>query len=388
MALYSDIASAPATPFYHYDMELLEMTLAAASAHAKPHAYQIHYALKANVEPEILRKISSLGFGADCVSGWEITSAIENGFHPRSIVYAGVGKTDAEIRTAMDNEIFCFNCESLEEIEVINQIAASMNRKVTIALRINPAVEPETHKYIATGQSESKFGISYREIRQMIRKMNELTSIEIAGLHFHIGSSIINMRNFEELSIKATRINEWFLNQGFAIKHLNMGGGLGINYANPDAEPIPDFENYFNTFAKNLRVRDGQTVHFELGRALVGQCGELITRVLYTKTTASGEQFLIVDAGMTELIRPALYSASHKIENLTAQHEKRPNRPVRYYIGGPICESSDIFAYDIEFPLSARGDLLSIRSTGAYGSVMSSSYNLRPRAPRYFSDNR
>lgn len=386
MALYKNVPNAPATPFYHYDMELLDRTLRACSAAATQRNYTIHYALKANVEPEILRKISSMGFGADCVSGWEIAAAIKYGFSPKSIVYAGVGKTDSEIRTALDTKIFAFNCESLEEIEVINEIARAMRRRAVIALRINPSVEPDTHKYISTGQSESKFGISYREIRQMIRKMDELDSISIEGLHFHIGSGIVNFSNFEQLAIKASRINEWFLEQGFQIKHLNMGGGLGINYFDPDAELIPDFEGYFNAFSNNLKVREGQCVHFELGRSLVGQCGELITRVLYNKTTASGEQFLIVDAGMTELIRPALYDAKHKIENLTAQYEQRRHRLVRYYVGGPICESSDIFAYDIEFPLSGRGDLLAIRSAGAYGKVMSSAYNLRPTVKSYFTE--
>lgn len=368
-------------------MELLDRTIDACRAEAAARNYIIHYAIKANDEPEILQKIAATGLGADCVSGWEVTSAIENGFAPQKIVFAGVGKTDAEIRTALEAGIFSFNCESLEEIEVINSIARSMRCRAAIALRINPAVEPQTHKYIATGQSESKFGISYREIRQMIRKMAELEAVKVVGLHFHIGSNIINISNFEQLATKASRINDWFIAQGFDIRHLNMGGGLGINYLNPDAELIPDFASYFDAFSRNLTVREGQTVHFELGRSIVGQCGELITRVLFTKTTASGEQFLIVDAGMTELIRPALYSAKHKIENLSAQYEKRTYRPTRYYIGGPICESSDIFAYDIEFPLSGRGDLLSIRSAGAYGSVMSSAYNLRPRAPKYFSTN-
>ncbi len=386
MAIYNKVADAPKTPFYYYDLGSLQSTLNCCLEEAVKYNYQVHYALKANVEKPILAKISACGMGADCVSGWEVQAAIDNGFHTSKIVFAGVGKSDDEIEFAIKNKIFCFNCESLEEIEVINNSAKKMGSVVTIALRINPSVEPDTHKYIATGQSESKFGISYPEIKQTLDKITELKNIEIKGLHFHIGSGIVNLANFKELALKVNDINDWFLSRGVEIEHLNMGGGLGINYNDPDSEPIVDFKGYFSTFAQNLKPKANQSVHFELGRSIVAQCGELLTRVLFSKTTASGEKFLIVDAGMTELIRPALYSAKHKIENISAKVDNRDNNIERYYIGGPICESSDIFAYDIEFPLSKRGDLLAIRSTGAYGSIMSSHYNLRPTAPAYFSE--
>lgn len=384
MALLKDVSNAPATPFYYYDMELLERTLKECKSAAGKYDYRVHYALKANVEQPILAMIAGMGFGADCVSGWEVEAALENGFKAEDVVFAGVGKSDKEIERSIEAGIFCFNCESLEEIEVINSIAKEMGKVVSIALRINPDVEPDTHKYIATGQSTSKFGISYPEVKVALQRLEELNSVRIVGLHFHIGSSILNMNNFKELALKVNEINEWFLSKGVKLEHLNMGGGLGIDYKDPDAGLVADFKAYFDVFAENLKPEAGQTVHFELGRSLVAQCGDLVTKVLYNKSTASGEKFLIVDAGMTELIRPALYSASHKIENISAEGEARAKE--RYYIGGPICESSDVFAHDIEFVASKRGDYLAIRSVGAYGSIMSSGYNLRPRAISYFSN--
>lgn len=374
----------PSTPFYYYDLDLLRRTLKTATDEARKYGYHIHYAMKANVEPRILREIREAGLGADCVSGYEVKCAVKNGFAPEKIVFAGVGKSDREIEYAIEAGIFAFNCESLQELEVVNELAARQDKRVNVALRINPNVQPETHRYISTGQSESKFGISYTEVDEALGKLHSLSHIRIVGLHFHIGSQIRNMESFAELAVRVNEIAAWFASKGVELKHLNMGGGLGIDYQDPDAEPIPDFAGYFRTFHENLRVAPGQTIHFELGRSIVAQCGELITRVLYTKTTAGGANFAITDAGMTELIRPALYSAHHRIENLTAMTEGRAMG--LYSIAGPICESSDVFARDIEFPESRRGDVLSIRSTGAYGSIMASNYNMRPIAPSLFSD--
>ncbi|WP_071135216.1 diaminopimelate decarboxylase [Millionella massiliensis] len=377
----------PPTPFYYYDLDLLRQTLETAQREAARYGYHIHYAMKANVEPRILHEIQQAGLGADCVSGYEVRCAVENGFSPDKIVFAGVGKSDHEIEYAIQAGIFAFNCESLQELEVINELAAAQGKTVSIALRINPNVQPDTHKYISTGQSESKFGISYTEIDTALAKLHQLDHIRIVGLHFHIGSQIRKMESFAELAGRVNEIAAWFASKGVELKHLNMGGGLGIDYQDPDAEPIPDFAGYFRTFHEHLNVAEGQTVHFELGRSIVAQCGELITRVLYTKTTAGGANFAITDAGMTELIRPALYSAHHKIENLTAAVAAPGSRPMgTYSIAGPICESSDIFARDIDFPASQRGDVLTLRSTGAYGSIMASNYNMRPIAPSHFSD--
>ncbi|MEG2478659.1 MAG: diaminopimelate decarboxylase [Mucinivorans sp.] len=371
----------PPTPFYYYDMELLEQTLGRAQAASERYGYRLHYAMKANVEPRILKSIARHGMGADCVSGWEVEAALKGGFPASKIVFAGVGKSDSEMVYALEKEIFCFNCESLEELQVLSCLAAKHGVVARVALRINPDVEPQTHKYISTGHGASKFGIAYNEVEKFMAARSHFTNIKVVGLHFHIGSQIVKLEYFEQLAQKAASLCRWFEQRGLPIEHLNMGGGLGINYQNPDSELIPDFEGYMACFARHLP--QDKTIHFELGRSLVAQCGELLTRVLYTKNTVSGDRFIIVDAGLTELIRPALYAAHHHIENLSGQGRTME----RYYIGGPICESSDIFAHDIEFPLSHRGDLLTIRSTGAYGSIMSSHYNCRPLAATYFSDN-
>ena len=370
------------TPYYNYDISLLRRTLDACLNEAYRYGYQVHYALKANVEPVILREISSRGFGADCVSGWEVQAAVENGFAPAKVVFAGVGKSDDEINYALEQDIFAFNCESLQELEVINELAKVKDKVATIALRINPDVNPDTHRYIATGQKESKFGISYTEVNEALDKLQALSNLRVAGIHFHIGSQILDMSSFAELAHRAGEISDWFFERGVAIEHLNMGGGLGVDYLEPEKNPIPDFAAYFKVFDDNLRLRPSQKVHFELGRSLVAQCCELRTKVLITKRTGGGANFIIVDAGMTELIRPALYQAHHKVVNLSAEGECRPAE--RYYIGGPICESSDIFARDIEFPHTERGDILAIKSVGAYGSTMASNYNMRPLAKAVF----
>lgn len=382
--MYKAHDDTPQTPFYHYDIALLRQTLTNCQAEAQKHDYHVHYALKANVEPRILQEIQRAGFGADCVSGWEVQAAIEQGFAPSKIVFAGVGKSDTEIVYALEQNIFAFNCESLQELQVINDLAAQQGKVATIALRINPDIAPDTHKYIATGQGESKFGISYTEIDRAIESINQLANLRIVGLHFHIGSQIINLESFRELAQKAGTISDWFFERGIEIEHLNMGGGLGIDYFEPETNSIVDFEAYFSIFAENLKLRKGQQVHFELGRSLVAQCGELITRVLYTKETSATVRYIIVDAGFTELIRPALYGAHHKIVNISAESSSPLTE--RYYIGGPICESSDIFARDLEFPHTERGDLLSIRSAGAYGSIMASHYNMRPTVESYYSE--
>ncbi len=377
-------ATVPPTPFYYYDLDLLRRTLGVATEEANRYGYHIHYAMKANVERPILEEIRRAGLGADCVSGYEVRCAVENGFAPEKIVFAGVGKSDGEIEYAIEQGIFAFNCESLQELEVIDGLAKAQGRRVNVALRINPDVRPETHRYISTGQAESKFGISYTEVDEALERLNELPHIRIVGLHFHIGSQIRNLESFAELAERVNEIARWFEERGVTLRHLNMGGGLGIDYEGPDEEPIPDFAGYFRTFHDHLKVREDQTVHFELGRSIVAQCGELITRVLFTKTTAGGARFAIVDAGMTELIRPALYHAHHRIENLTAEAEKEKRAMGVYSIAGPICESSDVFAREIEFPESRRGDVLALRSTGAYGSIMASNYNMRPIAPSFF----
>jgi diaminopimelate decarboxylase len=360
-----------ATPFYCYNLGLLRETLKVAKAAAGN--YHVHYALKANSDVKILEEIRTAGFGADCVSGNEVKRAIECGFTPSSVAFAGVGKSDAEIRYALQSDIFCFNCESLPEMEVINQIAGSMTKKARVALRINPNVHANTHHYITTGLEENKFGISIHELPQVIDALKELPHLQLIGIHFHVGSQIMDLNVFRSLCTRVNEIQEWFASRRITLKVINVGGGLGVNYHEPDANRIVDFETYFGVFRKFLEVRPGQEVHFELGRALVAQCGTLMSRVLYVKKGVQ-TNFAILDAGMTELIRPALYQAYHKIENLTPS----PGATLaRYDVVGPVCESSDCFGKAIDLAEVKRGDLIAIRTAGAYGEVMASHYNLR-----------
>jgi len=365
------------TPFYYYDMDMLDMILKLIRKEADRYGFKIHYALKSNANEKILNKISSSGLGADCVSGNEILMALRSGFHAEDIVFAGVGKTDEEIITGINNNIFCFNVESIEEMEVIDKLSSASNYTSRIALRINPNIEAFTHKYITTGIEETKFGINIWELDNVINKLNSLNNIDLIGLHFHIGSQIKRMNAFKSLCTRVNEIQNWFENRNITVDHINVGGGLGINYDEPDE--IPDFEEYFSIFNDLLELRRGQTVHFEPGRSVTGQAGSLITRVLYIKN-GSQTNFAIVDAGMTDLIRPALYQAHHKIENISSD-----KAPEKYNVVGPICESSDSFGKYIELPLTKRGDLLAIRSAGAYGEVMTSNYNLRDKAPAVFS---
>jgi diaminopimelate decarboxylase len=379
--LISELASTP-TPFWLYDVDLLRATLDEVVTEAARYGYQVHYALKANFNRRILSLVAEYGLGADCVSGGEVQAAIDAGIPASKIVFAGVAKSDEEIALGLSRGIFSFNCESLQEMEVINAIAGDMGRKAHIALRINPDIDPHTHKYISTGKAENKFGIPYADVDGAIGMLGNLSNIEITGLHFHVGSQIRHMKVFANLCLRINELQEWFAGRGLTASHINVGGGLGINYDDPASEPIPDFKGYFAVFDSHLKLLPGQTLHFEPGRSVVGQCGELVTRVLYNKVTPGGKRIALVDAGMTELIRPALYQARHCIENLTSAETQQET----YTIAGPICESSDIFADGVSLPLARRGDLLAILSAGAYGRVMSSNYNLRGFAPEIFTD--
>lgn len=374
------------TPFYYYDLSILEKTLELASAESKKYGFEVHYALKANVRQEILERVRKSGFGADCVSGNEVKLALENGFPKEKIVFAGVGKSDEEIRFALSRDIFCFNCESRQELEVIQQLAKEAGKKARIALRINPNVNANTHKYITTGLEENKFGINLWELEEVVKQVMSSDALELIGIHFHIGSQITDLQPFRSLCMRVNEIQEWFVSHRIALKHINVGGGLGINYHEPDKEAIPDFAAFFMIFNEFLVVRPGQQVHFELGRAFVAQCGNLISRVLYIKNGIN-TNFAILDAGMTELIRPALYQSYHQIQNLmTSGRGPQPADLFRYDVVGPICESSDCFGKAVMLPETKRGDLIAIRSAGAYGEVMASRYNSRDIVQAYFSE--
>ncbi|MBR6981583.1 MAG: diaminopimelate decarboxylase [Prevotella sp.] len=370
------------TPFYYYDTDLLRTTLRAIQTEtAKHEGFQVHYAIKANANPKVLNVIAQAGLGADCVSGGEIKACLAAGFPARKIVYAGVGKADWEINLGLDKGIFCFNVESLAELEIINELAGLRGKKARVAFRINPDIGAHTHSKITTGLAENKFGIAMRDMESVIEICGSMSNVEFIGLHFHIGSQILNMGDFAALCNRINDLQKQLDLSNIRVTDINVGGGLGIEYTHPDRVPIPDFKGYFDTYARLLKLRPGQTLHFELGRAIVAQCGTLVTRTLYVKQGAT-KQFAIVDAGMSDLIRPALYQAFHKIENISSDGPSQT-----YDVVGPICESSDVFGKSVDMNLTRRGDLVAIRSAGAYGETMASHYNCRELPKGYITED-
>lgn len=369
------------TPFYYYDTNTLRETLSCVNNEAKKYGnYHVHYAVKANANHKLLTIIRENGLGADCVSGGEIRAAIQAGFPASKIVFAGVGKADWEINLGLDYNIFCFNVESIPELEVINELAGAKGKTASVAFRINPNVGAHTHANITTGLKENKFGINLEDLDAVLDLAAQLPNIKVVGIHFHIGSQILDMGDFVSLCNRINEIQEHMYSRHTILEHINVGGGLGIDYQHPNRQAIPDFAEYFKTFHKHLKLRPSQTVHFELGRSITGQCGSLISKVLYVKQGAN-KQFAILDAGMTDLIRPALYQAYHKIENITSEE------PVeKYDVVGPICESSDVFAKAVDLNKVKRGDLIALRSAGAYGEIMASGYNCRKLPQGYTSD--
>ena len=360
------------TPFYYYDMDVLHATLADISRHTAGFPYHVHYALKANCNPFIVKEIAKYGLGADLVSGGELKAALEAGFKPQDMNFSGVGKTDWEIRMGLSYDIGSFNVESVPELEVINQLADEMDKTAHIALRINPDIDAHTHKYITTGTADNKFGINIEKLESVIEHALRLPNIHLCGLHFHIGSQITEIQPYFMLCETVNELLDHYEERGVHFEMINVGGGLGIDYYHPDSHPLPDFEQYFNTFKQHLKLRPNQQLHFELGRSIVASCGSLISRVTFVKENRD-KQFVILDAGMTDLIRPALYEAHHEIQNLTS----RETEQATYDVVGPVCESTDVFAHDRVLPVTRRGDLIAIRSAGAYGESMASTYNMR-----------
>ncbi len=369
------------TPFYYYDTTVLRDTLSCIRKEAGKYAhFCVHYAIKANANPKILGIIREGGLGADCVSGGEIRAAIRAGFPADKIVYAGVGKTDKEINLGLDYGIFCFNVESAPELEVINELAAAKGQTARVAFRINPNVGAHTHANITTGLAENKFGIRMEDMDRMIDRASSLPHVKFTGLHFHIGSQILDMGDFVALCNRVNELQEKLFARQIIVEHINVGGGLGIDYMHPNRQPIPDFAAYFATYHKHLRLHPDQTLHFELGRAVVGQCGSLISRVTFVKQGVN-KQFAILDAGFPDLIRPALYQAYHKIENITSEEPTET-----YDVVGPICESSDVFGKAIDLNKVHRGDFFALRSAGAYGEIMASGYNCRELPKGFLSE--
>ncbi|SDF43827.1 diaminopimelate decarboxylase [Bacteroidales bacterium KHT7] len=370
------------TPFYYYDTKVLRETLDTIKKEiGKYENYSLHYAVKANANGKVLSIINQFGFGADCVSGGEIKAALNAGFPADKIVYAGVGKSDWEINLGLEKGIFCFNVESIPELEIINELAEKQGKVARVAFRINPNVGAHTHANITTGLAENKFGIAMEDMEKVIEIAKGMKNIQWIGLHFHIGSQILDMSDFVALCNRINELQTRLEHNGITVEHINVGGGLGIDYENPNKAPIPTFAEYFECYHKHLNLRSNQHLHFELGRAVVGQCGSLITKTLYVKQ-GSVKQFCIVDAGMTDLIRPALYQAYHKIENISSDE---PNET--YDVVGPICESSDVFAKAIDINKAHRGDLIALRSAGAYGEIMASGYNCRALPKGYITED-
>lgn len=364
------------TPFYYYDRNLLQQTLDTINREASKYpAFRVHYAVKANVDPTVLSIIRQSGLGCDCVSGGEVETCLKAGFPASKVVFAGVGKADWEINLALEAGISCFNVESIPELEVINELAAAKDKVARVAIRVNPNVDAHTHKYITTGLSENKFGISMEMLDDVIDVASQLSNIKVIGLHFHIGSQLLELEPFAMLCERINSLQHHMEIRGIKLQSINVGGGLGCDYVHPDENPIPDFGAFFANYAEHIELRPGQELHFELGRSVVCQCGSLISKVLYVKEGLN-KKFVILDAGMSDLIRPALYQAHHNIENITAQKAGITETDT-YDVVGPICESSDCFGTDEVLPKTKRGDLVALRSAGAYGQIMASMYNCR-----------
>ncbi len=369
------------TPFYYYDMALLDATIKAIKKETKDDPYVVHYAVKANGNPGILKAIAAHGLGVDLVSGGEITASLSAGFDPNKMVYSGVGKTDREIIQGLEAGIYSFNVESIPELMVINELAQQRGLVAPVSIRVNPDIDAHTHRYITTGTAEDKFGINIEMLAHAVQTAKNLPAIHLRGLHFHVGSQITSMKPFAMLCESVNTLLDYFDRHDISFEMINVGGGLGVDYDMPDVNRIPDFQHFFDTFRRNLKLREGQELHFELGRSIVAQCGSLIARVVYVKENRN-KKFVILDAGMTDLIRPALYEAHHVIQNLTSQDTASDT----YDVVGPICESSDVFGKDERLPVSHRGDIFALRSAGAYGESMASQYNMRRLPGTYFDD--
>lgn len=364
-------------PFYRYDMNLLNATLSNAQQAAKLYNCEMYYALKANNENEILRAIQKHGLGVDCVTGQEIEHALRNGWNRNQIVFAGSGKTYREIEYAIREQIRVIHCESPEEWDVIKRIQKNYPESATrVALRINPDVQVNTHAKISTGERHHKFGMPFHDALSIIEK-----DPSIIGFHVHVGSQVLEMHFFESLS---KRMREFIdlLPSSFHLEYLNLGGGLGIDYAQPDRNPIPDFYSWMKSLRKFLPFEVIEKISLEPGRSIVGQCGVLVGQVQYVKNV-NFHPLAILDIGMTEILRPALYGARHKI---TVQNDEFITS--QYTVSGPSCESSDTFGAAYELPILSRGDLVTVHSCGAYGSSMQLRYNLRNTIPSKYVNSR
>jgi len=367
------IAQATGTPVYVYSHRTLVGHLRKIQAAFGAIRPLICFSVKANANLAILRLLVRRGAGLDVVSGGELFKARQAGCPPSRIVFASVGKTVEEIREALRLGIFCFNVESVAELEAIDQIGRRMGRTARVALRLNPDVDAHTHRHITTGTAESKFGIDTRTTLKLLRHAEAFPGVRIIGLHLHIGSQITEARPFVEAIRRAAAVIEQGRRSGVGLAWLNLGGGLGIIYKDERPQTPKAFASVILPWLKRLRVR----LILEPGRFIVGNAGVLLTEVLYVKQ-AAGRRFAVVDAGMNDLIRPALYGAYHEVVPATAA-QTVPNGALRYDVVGPICESADVLARNRPLGVVVQGQLLAVLGAGAYGSTMSSNYNGRLR---------
>lgn len=368
------IAQVVGTPFYLYSYTAIRQQYLALEQALQPTPHLICFAMKACSNQAILKIFIREGAGLDILTGGELYRALAAGADPHRLVYAGVGKSNAEIAEALRSDVLLLNVESRQELEAIDAIAAGLGKKARVALRVNPDVDPNTHPYVATGLKQAKFGIEMVQARELARMRADLPHIEIIGLHCHIGSQITRLGPLVETATRVTGLAQELQAGGLDIRYLDLGGGLGIPYQEEQPPALPDYAEAMRQVVAPL----GCTLILEPGRALVGNAGALVTRVLYTKQNAA-RQFVVVDAGMNDLIRPSLYGAYHAI--LPVEETRAGTGPVVVDVVGPVCESGDFLARDRALPPAHPGDLLAVMSAGAYGSSMASNYNSRPLIP-------
>ena len=377
-----ELAQRFGTPLYVYSHQALKTALENWMRGIAGTNHRVFYAMKANSNLALLKFFHDSGTGFDIVSRGELQRALMAGAKGNDIVYSGVGKSREDIRAALRADIGCFNVESIPELDRINEVALEEKRMAPVSVRVNPDVDAKTHPYISTGLKNNKFGVSYDQTVALYQRAATLPGIRISGIDMHIGSQITELEPFVHAADKIFDIVDALAQNGIMLDHLDFGGGLGVRYTD---ETPPSAETLVKAVSRKAAERGfaDLPIYFEPGRSLVAQCGSLITRVLYVKYGVN-KTFLITDAGMNDLIRPALYGAYHKVENLSAS--ARDCGMKTYDVVGPVCESSDVWGEDRPLPESVRGDLLAIRSAGAYGQVMASRYNLRDFAPSVYLD--
>jgi diaminopimelate decarboxylase len=372
------IASAEGTPVYVYSAAALRERYRAIDSAFGDYPHQLHYALKANSTLAIVRVLRDLGSAVDANSVWEIEVARTAGFDPAHIVFTGVGKSPAELERAVALGLKAINVESAGELARLEAIASRLGRTARVAVRVNPDIDARSHPHISTGLKINKFGVPLDAARELLGTLRTRPSLALVAIHVHVGSQITSLEPLRRAAALAADVSVELRQQGFPLEYVDLGGGLGVSY---DGSPVPSAAEYVGALVEAVR-RTSLPIVLEPGRAIAGPAGALVARVIDVKPRTASSDFVIIDAGMTELIRPALYSAFHRIEPVSAP----PSGDHHYEIVGPVCESSDVVGRDRMLPLLAAGDLVAIRDAGAYGSVMASNYNRRPLPPEVLVD--